>query len=108
MPKSFFGPASRCRSAWIFLISSCKGGLALTAGVMAGRQEDTTSGAMLADDMAGSRSGQDAVLADQELFDAVCRSDLCNQLDDLRVPVTAVAANDEKGACIMLVSYRGS
>jgi hypothetical protein len=48
--------------------------------------------------VAGGRGGHDAVLADQELFDAVRGTDLCNDLSDLGVVVAAITANDERGA----------
>lgn len=65
---------------------------------MAGSQENTTGSLSLADDVAGSGCGQDAVLADEELLDAVCRTNLGNQLNDLGVPETAIATNDEERA----------
>jgi hypothetical protein len=48
--------------------------------------------------MAGGGGGHDAVLADQELLNAVCGTDLCNDLSDLGVVVAAITANDERGA----------
>lgn len=71
----------------------------LTTGVVAGRQEDTTSGLALSDDVAGSRGGQDAILADQELLDAICGTNLCTELDDLGVPESAVTTDDKERAC---------
>ena len=65
---------------------------------MRGGQQDTTSGLANADDMAGSGSAEDAVLANNELLDTVCGTDLCNDLSDLRVPVAAITTNDEGGA----------
>lgn len=70
----------------------------LTTRVVAGRQEDTASGLPLADDMAGSGSGQNAVLADEQLLDTVCGTDLCDQLDDLGVPVPAITTDNQEGA----------
>lgn len=64
---------------------------------MASGQEDTTSSLPLPNDMAGSRCGQNAVLADQQLLDAIRSTDLGNQLDDLWVPVSAVTTNNEEG-----------
>lgn len=63
---------------------------------MTGSQENATSRLPLADDMAGGGCGQNAVLADEELLDAVCGTNLGNNLDDLRVPETAVTANDKE------------
>lgn len=48
--------------------------------------------------MAGGRGGEDAVLADEELLDAIGGANLGDELDHLWVPVAAVAADDEKGA----------
>lgn len=48
--------------------------------------------------MAGSGGTENAILTDQELLDAICCADLSNQLGDLRIPVTSVAANDEERA----------
>ena len=71
---------------------------------MTGSQEDTTSGLPLADDMAGSGCGQNAVLADEQLLDAVCGTDLCDQLNDLRIPVPAIATNNQEGTCSLCQS----
>lgn len=46
--------------------------------------------------MAGSRCGQNTVLADEKLLDAVCSTNLGNQLNDLGVPEAAIATNDEE------------
>lgn len=70
----------------------------LTAGVVAGSQEDAAGRLALPDDMAGGRGREQAVLADDELLDSVCSTDLGNQLDDLGVPVPAVATNNEERA----------
>lgn len=82
----------------VMYVSQClstKGEL-LTTGVVAGSQKNTASGLPLADDMAGSRCGQDAVLADEQLLDTVCGTDLCDQLDDLGVPVPAITTNNQE------------
>lgn len=63
---------------------------------MAGSQEDTSGSLAKANDMTGSRSGENAVLADDELLDAVGGTNLGNQLDNLGVPVSAIATNDEE------------
>lgn len=70
----------------------------LTTRVVAGSQEDTASGLPLADDMAGSGSGQNAVLADEQLLDTIGGTDLCDQLDDLGVPVPAITTDNQEGA----------
>lgn len=73
-------------------------GEVLTTRVVAGSQEDTASSLPLADDMAGSGSGQNAVLADEQLLDTIGGTDLRDQLDDLGVPVPAITANNQEGA----------
>jgi hypothetical protein len=65
---------------------------------VAGRQEDTTCRLPYPDDIAGSRSAEDAILADQELLDAVCGTDLGDELSNLRVPVAAVATDNQERA----------
>lgn len=79
--------------------------MTLTAGVVAGSQENTTGSFPLADDMAGGGCGQDTILADEELLDAICRTNFGNQLDDLGVPKTAIATNDEERACVITSAY---
>jgi hypothetical protein len=69
----------------------------LTTGVVRSGQQDTTSGLADADDVGGSGGTENAILANDELLDTVCGTDLCNGLGDLGVPVTAVTANDEGG-----------
>lgn len=71
---------------------------------MTGSQENTTSSLSLADDMAGSWRGQNTVLADEELLDAVSGTNLGDQLNDLGIPETTVTTNDEERACIIIVS----
>lgn len=68
----------------------------LTTRIVAGSQENTPSSLPLADDMAGSWCGQDTVLADEELLDAVSGTNLGNQLDDLGVPEATITTNDEE------------
>lgn len=65
---------------------------------MASGQEDAASGLALANDMAGGRGGQNAILADDELLDTVGNANLGDQLDDFGIPVPAITANDEEGA----------
>jgi hypothetical protein len=61
-----------------------------------GGQQDTTSGLPLPDDMTGSRSTQNAVLANEHLLDSIGSTNLCNLLDNFGVVVTAVTTNDEE------------
>lgn len=63
---------------------------------MTGGQQDTTGSFAYPDDVAGSWGTENAILADQELLDAVCCTDLGDQLRDLWVPVTAVTTDDEE------------
>ena len=65
---------------------------------MRGSQQDTTSGLANADDMRSGGCAENAVLANDELLDAVSGTNLCNGLSDLRVPVTTVTTDDEGGA----------
>lgn len=67
----------------------------LTTRVVAGSQEDTSSSLAKTDNMASSGSRKDTVLADDELLDAVCSTNLGNKLDNLGVPVATVATDDE-------------
>lgn len=73
-------------------------GQLLTTGVMTGSQQDTTSRLVDTDEMTGGRRAHDAILADQELLDAIGSTNLSNGLSDLRVPVTAITTNDEERA----------
>lgn len=69
-----------------------------TTGVVAGGQQDATGGFPYPDDMARSRSAEDAVLADDKLLDAICSANLGDQLCDLGVPVASVTADDQSRA----------
>jgi len=44
----------------------------------------------------GSWSGHDAILADQELLDAIRSCNLCDDLSDLWIPVATITTNDEE------------
>jgi hypothetical protein len=46
--------------------------------------------------MAGSWSGEDTVVTDEELLDTVGGTNLGNELDHFRVVVAAIATDDEK------------
>lgn len=72
-----------------------------TTGIVAGGEQDTARGLSQSNDVAGSGRRENAVLADEEFLDAVCSTDLCDQLNDLRVPETAVTTDDKEGACTM-------
>lgn len=78
-------------------VAGCAAELALTSGVVAGSQEDASSCLPYPDDMAGCWCAQDAILADDELLDAVRGTDLCNQLRDFWIPITTVTTDDKCG-----------
>lgn len=62
---------------------------------MTGSQQDTTSRLPLPYEMAGSRSTQDTVLANEDLLDTIGSTNLSNLLDSLGIVVAAVATDDE-------------
>lgn len=66
-----------------------------TSRVVARSQQDATSGLAYADDVAGGRCAEDAILADQQLLDSIGGTNLGNQLSNLWVPVATVTSNDE-------------
>lgn len=68
-----------------------------TSRVVASRQQDTTCCFSNADDVTRSGGTENAILADDELLDAVRRTNLGNQLDNFRVPVSAITTDDETG-----------
>ena len=72
---------------------------------MTGSQQNATSSFVFPDDMTCSWCAHDTILTEQQLLDAVCRTDLCDQLHDLWVVVSAIAANDEEAA-ICAFGYR--
>lgn len=63
---------------------------------MTGGQENASSSLPLANDVTGSRSRKNAVLADQELLDAIRSTNLSDQLNDLGVVEATITADDEK------------
>ena len=65
---------------------------------MAGRQQDTTGCVSYPDDIAGRGSTENAILADDELLDAIASADLGNQLCDLGVPVASITTDDQCGS----------
>lgn len=65
---------------------------------MAGSQQDTTGCVSYPDNVAGSGSAQNAIMADDELLDAIASADLGNQLCDLGVPVASITADDQCGS----------
>ena len=70
----------------------------LTSWIVTGGQEDTTSSFSDADNVTGSGSAENAILTDDQLLDAICSTNLCNQLADLRVPKSSITTNDKERA----------
>ena len=64
---------------------------------MTSGQENTAGSLPHTDQVTGSRSTEDTVLAHKEFLDTVSRTDLCNLLDDLWVEVTAITSDNEGG-----------
>ena len=72
---------------------------------MAGSEEDTAGGLVLANDMTGGWRAHDPVLTKQQFLDAICSPNLDDELHNLRIPKAAIAADDEKAA-IYALGYR--
>ena len=65
---------------------------------MAGCQEDTACSLPLSYDVAGGGRAEYTVLPDEQLLHSIRSANPGNQLDDLRVVVTSIAANDQEAA----------
>jgi hypothetical protein len=63
---------------------------------VAGSQQDTAGSLPYPDNVAGCGCAENAVVADQQLLDAVRSTHLGDQLRDLGVPVAAITADDEE------------
>lgn len=63
---------------------------------MAGGEQNTARSLSQSDDMTGCRCGENAVLTDEELLDAIRSTDLGDQLDDLWIPEATITADDEE------------
>lgn len=65
---------------------------------MTGGQKDTSSSLPYPDDMTGSGSAENAILANQELLDSVCSTNLGDELCDLGIPVATVTTDNEESS----------
>lgn len=77
-------------------LSSCSS-QQLTTRVVTGSQQNTTSGLPDTDQVTGSRSTENAVLAHEQLLDTVSGTNLRDLLNDLGVIITAITGDDEGG-----------
>jgi hypothetical protein len=67
----------------------------LTSWIVARGEQNATRSLLDANDMAGSWSTQNAILAHNEFLHTICCSDLGNQLGHFRVPKSAVTTDDQ-------------
>ena len=63
---------------------------------MAGSQEDTAGSLSLPYNVAGCGRAEYTVLPNKQLLHSVRSANLGDQLDDLRVVVTSISANDQE------------
>ena len=63
---------------------------------MTGSQENPAGSFAFPDDVTRSRCAQDPILSYQQLLDAICSSDLGNQLHYFRVVVSPIPTDDEE------------
>lgn len=68
----------------------------LTTGVVTGSQQNTTRRLAHTNQVASGRCTHDAVLADQQLLDAIGGGDLGNLVDHYIVVETTITTNDEE------------
>jgi hypothetical protein len=66
---------------------------------MTSGQNDAARGLAFSDNMAGGWGREKAMLPDHQLLDAICRTDLGDQLGDFWIPESPIAANDQESAC---------
>ena len=96
IPKSSFGPRGfASQLGWLWEEGQKERG---TSGVVTGGEENAAGSLHLANDVAGSRSAHDAIVAQYEFFDAISSTNLEDQLHNIRVVEATIAADDEKGA----------
>jgi hypothetical protein len=67
----------------------------LTAWVVTSSEQDASGGLADANNVTGSRSTQNAVLANNEFLDSISSSNLCNELSHFWVPVATITSNDQ-------------
>lgn len=65
--------------------------------VVAGGQQDATSSFVFANNVGGSRSGQNAVLANDKLGHAISSANLENDLNCIWRKVSTISTNDDSG-----------
>lgn len=66
-----------------------------TSRVVTGGQQDASRCLLDSDDVTGSRCAQNAIVTDDQLLDAVCRTNFGNQLCDFWIPVASITADNE-------------
>lgn len=67
----------------------------LTTRIVTGSEQDSTSCFPLTDDMAGSWCTENPMLSDNKLFDPISGSNLCDELNDLRIPESPISTNHQ-------------
>jgi hypothetical protein len=92
--KDFVCDTFGCRATVLHVVLDTKVIVGST-GVVAGGEEDATIRLALADQVGPSGRGENTVLADDELLDAVSGTDLENRLHGLLHEEPAVTADDE-------------
>jgi hypothetical protein len=75
----------------------------LTTRVVACGEENSTGCFAQPDDMAGSRSRENTVLANKKLLDTIGGTNFSNQLNDLGVPVATITSDDEERTCVDII-----
>jgi len=88
------GHSLRRRSTVLHVVLDSEVGVG-SSGVVRGSEEDTTGSLAVTDDMRDGGGGEDAVLSDDELRDAVTGGELDDLLDDLGRVVASVTTDDE-------------
>ena len=63
---------------------------------MTGCEEDAASGLSYTNDMTGGGGAKNAIVTDQKLLNSIRGSDLCDELHNFRVPVSAITTNNQE------------